>query len=73
MPYYPNNGKYIVYTESFLTNEDNGDYDTQEFIYLITPEKEKIELNIFEGEVDGKFTTITKEEYEERKKKAIHF
>jgi hypothetical protein len=71
MPYYPIIGKYKVFTETFLTDENNGDFDTHGFIYAITPENEKIELNVFEGEVNGKMTSLTKEQYEERKKKAI--
>lgn len=72
MPYYPMMEKYKVFTESFLVDKNNGDYDTQGFIYAITPENEKIELNIFQGEVNGKMISLTKEQYEERKKKKIY-
>ena len=71
MPYVPKNKKYKIYTEDFLTDTKNGDYDTMAFFYLITPENKKIELNIFKAEIDGKWVNITKEQYEERKKNKI--
>ena len=38
---------------------------------MVTPDYQRIELNIFKAEVDGKWIDISKEEYEERKKKSL--
>ena len=73
MPYNPIVGKYNVFVETFLTDKNNGDFDTHGFLYVITPENKKVELNIFEAYEDEKTISLTKEQYEERKKKAIHF
>lgn len=67
MPYYPQKGKYKVYTEDFLTDVKNGDFDTKAFFYCITPEGEKVEINRFFAEKDHKWVEISKEEYEQRK------
>lgn len=67
MPYYPKKGKYKVYTEDFLTDVKNGDFDTKAFLYCITPEVEKVEINRFFAEKDNKWVEISKEEYEQRK------
>lgn len=67
MPYYPQKGKYKVYTEDFLTDVKNGDFDTKAFFYCITPEGEKVEINRFFAEKDYKWVEISKEEYEQRK------
>ena len=60
-----------MYCEDFLTDKKNGDYDTKGYIYMVTPDYQRIELNIFKAEVDGKWIDISKEEYEERKKRKI--
>jgi len=71
LPYYPMNKKFKIYSEDFLTDKNNGDYDTIGYLYMITPDDKRIELNIFRSEVNGKWVDITKEEYEERKKKSL--
>ena len=71
MPYYPHVMPYEIYTQEFLTDKKNGDFDTKAILYMISPEGEKIELNIFEAEVDKKWVKITKEEYIERFKNRI--
>ena len=71
MPYLPADKPYSVYTEDFLYDENNGDYDTRAFLYIITPEGTRIDLGIYKAEKDNKFVDITKEEYEERKKHKI--
>ena len=67
MPYFPPNKPYRVYSEEFLVDPKNGDYDTWAYLYVMTPEGERIELNQYWCEKDGKDAQITKEEYEERK------
>ena len=71
MPYYPNEKPYKIYTQEFLTDKKNGDFDTKAILYMISPEGEKIELNIFEAEIDKKWVKITKDEYIERFNKRI--
>lgn len=67
MPYFPKVNKFKVYVEYFLTDKKNGAFDTQGFLYLITPEGEKVDLNIFQCEIMGELINISKEEYEKRK------
>ena len=67
MPYSPSNKPYRVYREDFLVDPKNGDYDTWAYLYVVTPEGEKIELNQYWCEKGGKDVQITKEEYEKRK------
>ena len=71
MPYMPNKGKYKIYTQTFLTDKANGDFDTKGILYVITPEGEKVDINIYKAERNNKIIDITKEEYEERLKRRI--
>ena len=67
MPYFPSTKPYRVYSEEFLVDPKNGDYDTWAYLYVMTPEGERIELNQYWCEKDRKDVQITKEEYEDRK------
>lgn len=71
MPYTPKKNPYKIYTRTFLTDKNNGDFDTKGIMYMITPEGERVELNIFLHEIDGKMQRITKEEYDELYNKRI--
>lgn len=71
MPYMPENGKYKVYCQTFLTDEKNGDYDTRAILYYITPEGKRVDVNRYQTEKDGKTVNITKEEYEALLEKRI--
>lgn len=71
MPYTPSNQKYKVYGEDFLLDKSNGDYDHRAFLYVITPEGEKIELDEYYKEVNGEMVKISKEEYLADKEKAV--
>ncbi len=73
MPYFPDNRKFKVYREEFLTDEKNGDYDSMALFYILTPDGKKVELNrYFKDDPNGdSFIRITKEEYEERKARKI--
>ena len=64
MPYLPKSEKYKIYVQTFLTDKKNGDFDTRGIFYVITPEGEKIDINLYyaEGE-DHKWKQISKEEY----------
>lgn len=71
MPYMPKKGKYKIYAQTFLTDKANGDFDTKGILYVITPEGEKVDVNIYKAEINNKMVDITKEEYEERLKRRI--
>lgn len=70
MPYYPTNDPYKLYMEDFLLDPENGDYDTQGFFYLITPDGDRVEVNKFYKEQDGEWVEIGVEEYNDRKMKS---
>ena len=72
MPYYPENGRYKVYTKSFVAkgfDGDEGDYNTEVVLYCVTPKGERVEINRYYGEKDGNMVEITKEDFEERRSK----
>ena len=71
LPYYPTVEKYKFYTQTFLTDKRNGDYDTKAFLYVITPEGEKVEVNKFYAEINKEWKEISEEEYNERLNKRI--
>lgn len=65
MPYMPKKGKYKIYAQTFLTDKRHGDFDTKGIFYVITPDGEKVDINLFKTEGDdGKWKDITKEEYD---------
>ena len=70
MPYIPEDSPYIVMTETFLSDINNGDYDTKGLVELITPDKEHIPLNEWYKEVGDGWVRISNEEYTERKNKS---
>lgn len=67
MPYWPKDNPYKVYVEEFLTDPKNGDYDTTGFLYVITPENDRIDINRFFGESEGEMREISEQEYKKRK------
>ena len=71
MPYLPEKGKYKVYVQTFLTDKKNGDFDTQGFLYLITPDGKRININRYYTEKAGKMVEISKDEYDELLEKRI--
>lgn len=65
MPYTPKKGKYQIYAQTFLSDKKHGDFDTIGIFYIITPEGEKVDINLFRTEGDdGEWKVITKEEYD---------
>lgn len=71
MPYYPSAEKYKIVVDTFLAKGfegDGTDYNTKAILYVVTPEKERVEVNRYYGEKDGHFVEITKDEYNERLK-----
>lgn len=71
MPYYPSKEKYKVYTQIFLVDTKNGNYDHKAYLYMITPDGTEIRIDKYFKELNHKMIEITKEEYEENYKKRI--
>lgn len=70
MPYYPRTEHYKFYTETFLVDPKNGDYDTRGIIYVICPDGERVEINrYFKDGVNG-MEEIDNAEYLARKEAA---
>ena len=72
MPYFPPAHKFKVFREEFLVDPENGDFDSIGFLYLLTPEGHKIELNRYFKEEDGQMVQIEKAEFDERKAKRVN-
>lgn len=45
MPYYPVEKPFQFYTETFLSDSKNGDFDTKGILYAISPNGERVEIN----------------------------
>jgi len=72
-PYYPPTKPYRVYVEDFLTDPENGDFDTVGYFYIITPDGERVEVNKFIHYPDGdNAVEITREEYDKLKAKKVN-
>lgn len=72
MPYMPTKEKFKIYEQTFLTDKEHGDFDTKGIFYMVTPDGERIDLNIYKTEGDdGKWKEITKSEYDELLQKRI--
>ena len=69
MPYCPPNQPYMVYTEEFLFDPRNGDFDTVHIHYIRTPEGDKVDVNrMFTTSEDGRgWKEITPEELDRLK------
>ena len=70
----------IVFCEDFLTDRNNGDYDTKAILYALKYDEngyqKRIEINRFfrvsVGDGTESWTEISKEEYEERKTRRLN-
>lgn len=67
MPYYPPNQPYMVYTEEFLFDKRNGDFDTVHIHYIQTPEGDKVDVNRVFTESELGWKEITPEELDRLK------
>jgi hypothetical protein len=73
MPYMPENKPYYVYSEDFLVDPANGDYDTVGYLYCIEPDGTRTDLNKYFKESDTNelgFVEISRHEYLKRKRLA---
>lgn len=71
MPYFPADKKFKVVREKFLTDPKNGDFDTVAYLYFITPEGKKVELNGYFKDGESGMVRIDKTEYDERKARMV--
>ena len=55
----------------FRSDPQNGDYDTIGYLYFITPDGKKVELNRYFKEVGGQMIQIEKAEFDERKENQV--
>lgn len=70
MPYYP--GEPIkVYCEDFLSDWNNGDFDTVGILYAIKPDGERVNIYRYFKESDNSWDEITEGEYEDRKRMSM--
>lgn len=69
MPYIPADRAFKIYTEDFLVDPSNGDYDTVGILYAITPSMEKVAINRYFKEAPNGFAEIDETEYVKRKMK----
>lgn len=68
MPYNPPSRKIVIYCEDFLVDPSNGDFDTQGIFYAINKETgEKVDINLYLAEKDGKMVEISFDEYKDRR------
>ena len=71
LPYMPATTSYRVFTEEFLTDPNNGDFDTKAIFHIITPEGKEVDVNRYFSLDNGRKLEITKEEYEKRKERRV--
>lgn len=69
MPYWPTKA-FTVYTEEFLVDPKNGDYDTVGVRYAIDPDGEHVEINRYFAEKNGEMVEIDRKEFVERRERA---
>ena len=70
MPYYPKGRRIKVTCESFLTDPNNGDFDTVGVLYFIddnSPVPHRLSINRYFKEADGDLVEIDFAEYEKRR------
>ena len=68
MPYFSGRKPFYVYCEEFLTDQNNGDFDTVGILYVVKPDGKRVEINRYFKEDNGIFVEIASDEYEMRKK-----
>ena len=70
-PYYPPIKKYRIVTVEYLTDRKNGDFDTKEYVKILTPDGETIPVNRYFGETADGWKELDIEEFTSRV--AMHF
>ena len=74
MPYFPKSKKFVIYERRFIADELNSDwdYDTVGTLYMLTPDGERVDLNIYRTVIDGTLVRISKEDFEALYEKRIY-
>lgn len=67
MPYLAPGKPFRVFTEEFLLDPENGDWDTVAYLYILLPDGRKIDLNRYFKDDGKQLVPIEKEEFETRK------
>lgn len=70
MPYLPFDKPFKFYTETFLVDSKNGDFDTVRIIFAIRPDGEHLEINRYFKDDGDSMVEIDKSEYLMRKEAA---
>lgn len=65
-PYWPTEKKWEVHTKEYLTDRKNGDFDTKEYLYLISPDGIRVNVNRYFADADGGWEEIGEEEFQKR-------
>ena len=65
-PYYPVEKPYKVVAGEYLTDRKNGDYDTIAYMYIVTPDGNKLPVNRYFGETDKGWRELTADEFNNR-------
>lgn len=68
MPYTPLDTEYEVHTRTYLSDPANGDFDTKEYLYIVRPDKTRVDVNRYFGETEDGWKELDRETFEARKK-----
>ena len=71
LPYWPSEKNFKVYTEEFLIDPANGDFDTVGVFYCIKPDAIRVEINKFFTVRNDQMVEIPMKEYYSLKEKAV--
>lgn len=71
MPYLPSSKRFVLYQDECLFDPKNKSRDTVAFLYVVTPDGEKREINRYFKKVANQMVPIHKEEFDERKAVAL--
>ena len=67
-PYSPPLEPYKIITREYLTDRKNGDFDTKEYVFIVTPDGKQIPVYRFFKEFNNEWKEIKFEEFLERMK-----
>lgn len=72
MPYMPANKPIRLFVEDFLVDQKNGDFDHRAIFYALNIDGSRIEIDLYQAEINGSFVDITKEMYLDQRKSRIN-
>lgn len=71
MPYCPSSAPVKIYCEDFLSDWNNGDFDTVGILYAVKPDGEQVNIHRYYKESSDGWEEITVTEYVDRKRMSI--